>query len=535
MTNDQGASLSDLPAALVPIFGGATTAAAEGAQQKVAAAQARATATDQALAAKNAGTDPNFVNSTDNFGHYSHSDIYLHAQSLNVEGLQSAAKLWTAECTRLSDLSMSLQTAVLGLMASGGWQGASGDSARTALGALGGATRQVAEVFSSVSDRLDAAAWAAEATRLAVPPPNVSSAVLNPNPDDPLSQIVPGLANPATVTADSDARIAAENAARATMTAVYSPAFPPTGNTVPSFTETANAGQPGVSNAGIPDAAGKPAAPGGGTESGTPSGTPASSDNGSDPASADAPGAGDKGSVGDQGQNSETGTPGDDKTNPASTQPTQAGQVPAAPSTGSPTTNTPGAGAPGTTAGPGGSVLGGGPGQAGSPIPGRSVPGQGAAVPAGGRSVAGGTGASGRPGGMGPMMPGAGARGGKGDNDDEHRIPDYLRRVQPDWLAGTDAMSGALGADAPSAAPVEGANHGLPEAVSPTTRTYPRSEPMIERPSVPATRAAQPEPVPSSPPPEAPQPALSADLASLLAQHGLSTGARAETPSNGQR
>ncbi len=550
-------SLAGIPAPLIALGGNAAAVAAAAAQQKVTAAQSRASATDQELLANKAGIDPNFVSSEDNFGKYSHADIYQHAQALNVEGLRTAQTLWSTECTRLSDLSMSLQFAVLGLMANGAWQGQSGDAARTAIGVLGGATRQVAEVFSTVADRLDAAAWAAEATRLAIPPPTTSTAVANPNPDDPTSMIIPGLINPATATADAEARTAAENTARATMLSVYSPAFPTTGNTVPSFVEAPQFGQGGVPSTGSPGNSGDPASQGGSPDSAAaPASQEAAPGSPEDSAAESDPAASGDDSSGNSGGADSDSSPQDDgtttpssETAPSAASMNQPGQSPNSPTAGSPSGSPGGSGSP-TPGGQVGAPTNGG--QVGAPIaPGKAVPGSGTTSgPA--RSTAAGLANSGRPGtpGMGSMAPGAGARGKGGEGNEEHRAPDYLRSVLPDWLEGTEAAPTAFGADAISAAPVEGgppvySNPGVSQPLSDPPRRHEQMstpEPTTPAPSTLPVRSPAPEPVEApalsvaeSSPAESQQPALSADIASLLAQHGLSSATQSTTPTSESR
>ncbi|MEV0032843.1 hypothetical protein [Nocardia sp. NPDC050793] len=121
-----------------------------------------------------------------------------------------------------------------------------------------------------------------------------------------------------------------------------------------------------------------------------------------------------------------------DQTNPASTQTptTPQSTTPAAtvpdtklPNTGLPTPSGPGPGAPG-------------PGVPTIPSPGRSVPGgnvPGQSGPSGGlaNSRPAGTGRAGMPG------MGAPAARGKGDDDDEHKTPDYLIYDHGDELLGT--------------------------------------------------------------------------------------------------
>ncbi|MFI5502345.1 hypothetical protein ACIA5E_25055 [Nocardia asteroides] len=549
-------SLGGVPAPLIQLGGNAAAVAAAAAQQKVSAAQSRASATDQALLAKNAGTDANFVTSEENFGSYSHAEIYQHAQAMNVEGLRTAHTLWSAECTRLSDLSMSLQTSLLGLMNDGAWKGQSGDAARTAVGALGGATRQVADVFSTVSDRLDAAAWAAEATRLAVPPPATSSAVAAPNPDDPTSMIIPGLLNPATVTADQEAQTAAENAARATMNTLYAPSFPTTGDTVPAFGDAPRFGENGarVVAQASPGDPGSNTPDQGSPEPGVPESAAPTSE---EPASTTPENTDAADSSGDTGNTADDGTSSTDdagSTTAASTAAAPSTQL-AQPGGQSPATPSPGApNSAGSLGGSGSPVLG----RQAPAVPGKAVPAPNT-TPVAPRSALGGQSGSARvagsPAGMGPMgSGGAGGRGKASDDEAEHRAPDYLRGVHPDWLAGTEAPPAVFGADAESARPVAGPSQPAPSPVPPRVFSTPavRHEPEFapapvpSAPAVPANAAdsyVQPDAParPTAPPPseaEAPQPeppALSAEIASLLAQHGLSGTAQTSTPAGDPR
>ncbi|MFE9784168.1 hypothetical protein ACFYO7_02170 [Nocardia salmonicida] len=135
----------------------------------------------------------------------------------------------------------------------------------------------------------------------------------------------------------------------------------------------------------------------------------------------------------DEDQNDD-GT-GDDSTEPSTTDPsatTPAATTPAG--TGTPTTTggggAPGSGSPGSGS-PGSGVSSGG--AQGAAVPG--TPGAAAAAGSGNRagttSGVGGRGTSGMPG-----MMGGGRGGGKGEDDSEHAIPDYLIQDREDELIG---------------------------------------------------------------------------------------------------
>ncbi|MGY0503207.1 PPE domain-containing protein [Nocardia sp. FBN12] len=138
----------------------------------------------------------------------------------------------------------------------------------------------------------------------------------------------------------------------------------------------------------------------------------------------------------DPGDDQNEDETGDDSTEPSATDP--AATTPAATTpvgTGTPTT--PGGGSPGTgspgSGSPGSGVPNGG-------TPGAAVPGTpggaGAAAGAAGNRAGAGSAAGGR--GMGgmPGMMGGGRGGGKGEDDSEHAIPDYLIQDREDELIG---------------------------------------------------------------------------------------------------
>ncbi|PKV77885.1 hypothetical protein [Nocardia fluminea] len=115
-------------------------------------------------------------------------------------------------------------------------------------------------------------------------------------------------------------------------------------------------------------------------------------------------------------------------TTPASTTPAGTG-TPTTPGGGSPGSGSPGSGGSGS---PGSGVPNGGAAGAAVPgTPGGAGAGAGSGTRAGTGSAAGGRGMSGMPG-----MMGGGRGGGKGEDDSEHAIPDYLIQDREDELIG---------------------------------------------------------------------------------------------------
>ncbi|AFT99872.1 WXG100 family type VII secretion target [Nocardia brasiliensis] len=160
-----------------------------------------------------------------------------------------------------------------------------------------------------------------------------------------------------------------------------------------------------------------------------------------------------------------------EQTNPASTTSPSSTQTPSstAPSTQSPSTTDPaktvpaGTGTPytpGTPGTPGSPRTSGTPGSPGSPSttpqPGRSIPGTGIPTTSGTSptpAAAAATAARGAAGASGMGVPGAGARG-KSEDDEEHKIPDYLiTQENTDELLGEfpkTVPGGVIGGDIPT-------------------------------------------------------------------------------------
>ncbi|MFD3704965.1 hypothetical protein ACFWUP_17665 [Nocardia sp. NPDC058658] len=143
----------------------------------------------------------------------------------------------------------------------------------------------------------------------------------------------------------------------------------------------------------------------------------------------------------DPGDNQNDDDTGSDDTAPSSTDPSAtapAGTTPAGtgtpitPGGGSPGSGSPGSGSPGSGTPGSGVPSAGAPGAAVPGTPGGAGAGAGSGNRAGAASGAGGRGMSGMPG----MMGGGGRGGGKGDDDSEHAIPDYLIQDREDELIG---------------------------------------------------------------------------------------------------
>ncbi|MFF0546425.1 hypothetical protein ACFYTF_26680 [Nocardia thailandica] len=198
-------------------------------------ARARSGRTYEALLAEGVGVDPDYARTRERFEAWSHEQIHdaVHGPAgMDVARLQAARQAWFDAYAQLSRSATFHLLGIERLLSRGAWAGASGDAARAASTAFGRSADLVAQVFAATADRLDALAWAAEATRLAVPAPAGTPPA---DPDDPASHILPGLPNPATSTAEREAAERARLDAVAAMNNIYKPGFPPNGSGVPAF------------------------------------------------------------------------------------------------------------------------------------------------------------------------------------------------------------------------------------------------------------------------------------------------------------
>ncbi|WP_156094864.1 hypothetical protein [Nocardia lijiangensis] len=414
------------------------------AQQKSTDAQTRTSTTDGRLDDLGHGSDPDFATTDDRFEGMTHEQLYaaVHGDGgLSPANLQTLRKVWFDSYSDLVNVaSMTLGMGMSRIFGNGLWKGASADAAQAATEQFTRVTNQVGQVFNSVGNRLDAAAWAAEAVRVAVQPPPASVTDVTPDPDNQVESILPGLINPEHADQVATARERARQEAIQVLNSVYKGSIPPQGSGVPSYADVPNL--TGGDDSAPPTGNSPTPQPGGpGTDSPTESGTPTNAPTtpgGNGPEDTNPAGVPTI-PAGVEAQNPATNT------SPAST------TTPAGTNTGpgSPGSTTPGPRIDGGPSGPGTiNPRPGGPGSSVPGLPGSGVPGVNSpGAPAGSGTRGGfGTPRSGMGGPMGPMAPGAGAQRRK-DDDAEHHAPDYLRRVHSDWTANLEAPVGVVGDD----------------------------------------------------------------------------------------
>lgn len=488
-----------IPAILQPGIGDyVATGQAQTAQQRSTAAQSRAATGDSELAALGAGTDPEFVTTLEHFEGWTHQAMYeaVHGTGgMDAAGLRTLQQVWQENYSDLVNLSTFNLLGLNRIFGEGLWTGDSADAAQAAAERYSAAANQIGRVFGSIANRLDALAWAAEALRAAVqPPPN--TAVVQIDPDDPTQSVLPGLMSPEYADRTRAAQEVARQETVRALNNIYKPTYPSAGSGVPTYVVVPplggdTPGAPAGTSPGAPGAPGAPTAPVT-TESETPP---------------------------------HQGPAATGRENPLVFGPEQlgalegllpgAGEAPGA----EPAATTPAGVTPSSTTTPGGPGLGTpSPGLNSPEQPGRTVNGPGgpgtSAVPPGAAAVArpSGGAAPGR-GSMMPAMPGAAGGNRRGEGDDEHSAPEYLRRVQDDWTAGLGSPVGVIGADpadeplpagrVPGSHPALYDDFGSAFRSAPTSAaslgaagTQPPSRTVPPEPSLPDTHS--PAPAPSS-------------------------------------
>ncbi|MFD4403334.1 hypothetical protein ACFWPH_11265 [Nocardia sp. NPDC058499] len=316
------------------------------------------------------------------------------------------------------------------------WEGPAAESARKAIDDYATDATNLTPALQGLANRVDDAANAVLNTQRNLPP------VV----DDPQSWW-----NPGDWFDDHEGDVGkADEKAREQFVTHYRSGVVAADSQIPALPlpkDPAAVEQPGSGDPGVPGNTSTGGSPAGPSDDSTGSGAPGQELPGADQPGEEQPGA-------QQPAGEETG-PGD--TQPASTEP--AGTTPQ--STVPSTTGSPGM--PSAPGGPGSPAGTPGPGAPGPGVPGPGQTVQGSPAPAGvPAGTAGAKAPSGAPAGRGgmPMMgaPG-GARGGSGDDDRDRQTPDYLiNEENTRELLGEEAPSlpgGVLGADAPSAQPLE--------------------------------------------------------------------------------
>ncbi|WP_063008273.1 hypothetical protein [Nocardia kruczakiae] len=390
-------------------------------------------------------TDPSYIKDLEPWEALGHQDIYDMVMSMKPDAMHEHAKKWFNIASALGGALFGLNISIQKEL-SDGFHGQFAGAAADAAKKFVQQATDVQEVITTVSARITAAAYGAEAAKLAVPPPDTSSAPATTAADILAREL--GAAPPAPTIDKGKADAEKRQQAIDAMHNNYDPTYRPAGDGVPTFVPVDAPGGDGTNspNSGLSNSGN------GINHSGNPSGPnsegderkPGDSTEKSDP---DASQQTDPASASQSGQSSNE--PGSQNaSNPATSSLPGSSTRPS----GFDSTNAAGYGGGGPGSGVGSYGTHGGSSGTQSGGPGRSIPG----VPGSGNSSAASAFGA-RPGqpGLGGM-PGMGGMGGAGKKDEserEHKTPDYLIMNREEELLGRRerTLPEAIGADAPAA------------------------------------------------------------------------------------
>ncbi|MFF4022084.1 hypothetical protein ACFYY5_04495 [Nocardia elegans] len=389
-------------------------------------------------------TDPSYIKDLEPWERLDHQTIYTMVNSIKSDVMHDHAKSWHNIAAALGGglfgLNISIQKEL-----SDGFHGQFAGAAADAAKKFVQQATDVQEVITTVGARITAAAYGAEAAKLAVPPPDTTSAPATTAAD--VLTLALGAAPPAPTIDKGKADAEKLQLAIDAMHNNYDPTYRPAGDGVPTFVPVDNPGGDGTNspNSGLSNSgnginnAGNPGGPNSGGNEHKPGDSTDKSDpdasQQTDPASASQSGLSSNQPGSQNASNPATSSlPGSD-TRPSGFDSTNAAGYGGGPGSG--------VGSYGTHGGSSGTQSGG---------PGRSIPG----VPGGGNPAAASAFGA-RPGqpGLGGM-PGMGGMGGTGKKDEserEHKTPDYLIMDREEELFGRQGptLGGAIGADIPAA------------------------------------------------------------------------------------
>ena len=493
----------------------------QAAQRKVAEATTLAKSQDSQLAAQGAGTDPNYSRTEDRFQSMTHEQMYeaVHGGAdgtggMDAAGMHQARQTWFEASADLENLSSFHLLGMNNIFNHGLWQGATASAAQVASERFAHAVNEAAQVFGAVSQRMDALAWAADAVKLAVPPPSSGATAVSPDPDNPAQSLLPGLINPDYAHQLETQRTSARNQAVQALQALYTPNFPPAGVGIPAYTK------PPEINSGPSIGPGTATGPGLDGGHGTGAGTHGSASTAQPAANPSQSGPQD-GTTPNQG--SGTTPAGFQLPSNALGAPTTTAGTSTVPA-GLETTTRPvgGFGGTGMDGLPGVGIGGLPGGEPGSPSagPGRSIPGAPNTTGTGvGPRTAGMTGQTSPGMRMGSMSPHGQGKHSKSEEDEhEHYSPDYLHGVQPELADGLPSPVEVIGRDLirPDENPYQGPDYpattqaaGYTPAPAPAvSHSWPTAPSPSGEPGSSHSRIAA-EPFPSTPEPSNRTPASS--------------------------
>ncbi|WP_084160911.1 WXG100 family type VII secretion target [Nocardia sp. BMG51109] len=193
-------------------------------------------------------SDPDYAPTVEVFDQLPYDEIYRGVLQMDPEVLTAGRQAWQGAATGLSDAVQQAHAEIRGAVADG-WRGSAAQQAVGAMQAFQELGQHVADVMSTVAERLGQANDAAETLRAAVTRPTAVSTDLQAALLDPKRATL-------NVAAQKQAEGLRQDMVRV-MDTVYAGAFLPTGNGIPAFREGGMYPSP-QPPAPVPDGSGGP-------------------------------------------------------------------------------------------------------------------------------------------------------------------------------------------------------------------------------------------------------------------------------------
>ncbi|UGT59840.1 PPE domain-containing protein [Nocardia asteroides] len=369
----------------------------------------------------------------ENFLGMSHEEIMAFVRSMRPGEMYESVRSWRQLADDTAAAAEAFRAAIIGRVHEG-WTGLAAEAAQLKVTEYVSDTDHLKQAALLVANKVEEAYSGFNQVVAQMPHPpeqpgSIASAVVGAIP------VVGSSASAAMSMAYEGRSENAQNRAREVMDTVYKPVATQSDTNVPRI--------PGPAVPGVPEQSGGGVPPGTPSGTGTPStGTPGSPSENANPDQQDTAGTdpGDAPSTTDDPgtttgtEDESTSTDTDRDTDDSSTdQPTSQSPDSTVPAGTVPTSTTPTSTDPTRTGTPSSPSTPGSPGTpTATPAPGRSIPGTVVPDQAAAAAAARTANQTGNRSGM-MGMPMSGARG-KGDDDQEHQAPDYLRRVQEELL-----------------------------------------------------------------------------------------------------
>ncbi|MGI5219774.1 hypothetical protein [Nocardia sp. CA-290969] len=438
--------MSEEPQAEFPVFAPENSQALIEAQEaQILAQQGRDGAASSQRHITHDSQDPPYITAMEHFEGLSHAEIYDKVDAMNVRAITELGETWRTIATGLSAKVLGSRLA-LNRALSEGFSGEFATTAATAAETFFDGADNLQRAVSAIGYRVGSVAAGADAVQLSVPPPPVRAVPTEGLPDDAeqVATVLLGAAAPSSEADFGRQQEEQRQVAIGVMNSIYKPTYQPAGEGVPTFVpvDTPGEGPAGTNPPGTSttNSAGTP---------GNTTGAPGNQPTGEQPGQ---PGTEEPQATTAAGAETPAGNPAGQQ--PATTpSTTTSGDTPRGAPTGTPTVP----GTPSRPGSPGVPSVPGSPGRPGTPpVPGRSVPGAPGTTPAPGGTTAAQAARAGRPAGMGGMpgmmSPGAARRG---EDEQDHKIPDYLIIDRSEELLGPEQpmVPPTIGDDAAAAEP----------------------------------------------------------------------------------